>query len=142
MQLLRGWMYGVGALYLVLAFVSSPPMMGLALRGTAVALDPGALQVILDLSLFLGTIVAVLGIFLLKAAEEPQAHRELVRLVIWVELIAGFLLTAYLTIRGYGNPGILLPIAVAHAGIAFSGHHALRRFKRHLTVVKPIQRVS
>lgn len=139
MKLLRGWMYGVGALYLILAFLSTPPMMRLALRGT---LDPGALQVVLDLSLFLGTIVAVLGVFLLRAAEQPQANRELVRLVVWVELIAGFFLTAYLTLRGYGNPGILLPMAVAHAGIAYSGREALRRFKHHLSVIKPIQKVS
>lgn len=139
---LRGWMYGVGALYLVLAVLSTPPMMGYPLKAFGAVFEPGAREVILDVGLFIGSVVAVLGVFLLRGAKEPHLNRELVKLVIWLELIAGVLLSVYMGIRGYAHPVALSLWALLHAGIAFTGRQALSRFKRHLTVVRPIRRAS
>lgn len=142
MRYLRGWMYGVGALYLVLAFLSTPPVLGQLLPVVGAVFEPGAREVVLDMGLFIGTIAAVLGVFLLRGAREPHLNRELVKLTIWLELIAGVLLSVYMGIRGYAHPGIMAVVALGHAGIALLGRQVLSRFKSHLTVVRPIQRAS
>lgn len=142
MQYLRGWMYGVGALYLLMAFVFNPLFLWFLMPSLGLGLEPAAQQVVTDGVLFIGVIVAVLGIFLLKGANQPHLNRELVKLVIWVELIAGLVLNLYLALRGYGSPLFLVGSALGHGAVALIGRDALNKCRRHLTAVKPLQRAS
>lgn len=142
MQYLRGWMYGVGALYLVIAFLFSPPMVALALPKLGFVLEPAVERVIADFLFFLGAILGVLGVFLLRGAEQPHLNRELVKLVIWVELIAGALLSLYVALRGYGDPAVHMVLALLHGGVALLGRDALIKFRRHLSPVRYLDKAS
>ena len=142
MSYLRGWMYGVGALYLVMAFLFNPLLVAYVIPGLNLGLDAGAQRVLADGVFFIGAIVAVLGVFLLRGASQPHLNRELVKLVIWVEIIAGTVLNVYVLIRGYGNPWLLLGSATFHGIVAAVGRHALTTCRRHLNPVTPLRRAS
>ncbi|MBP2016966.1 hypothetical protein J2Z79_000340 [Symbiobacterium terraclitae] len=140
MRYLSGWMYGVGALYLLMAFLFNPLLVSWVLPRVGLALDAdGQLA---DGVFFIGAIVAVLGVFLLRGARQPHLNRELVKLAIWVELIAGLVLNVYLAVRGYGHPLALVAFGLLHGAIALVGRHALITCRRHLTAVKPLKRAS
>ncbi|MBY6275874.1 BphX family protein [Symbiobacterium thermophilum] len=142
MRYLSGWMYGVGALYLAMALVFNPLLLSYAIPTMGLDLEPGGQRVLMDGVFFIGAIVAVLGVFLLRGASRPHLNRELVKLVIWVELIAGLVLNLYLALRGYGHPLALVAFALLHGAIALVGRHALVTCRRHLTAVKPLKRAS
>ncbi|MFO7275004.1 MAG: BphX family protein [Symbiobacteriaceae bacterium] len=142
MRYLSGWMYGVGVLYLAMALVFNPLLLSYAIPIIGLGLDPGGQRVLMDGVLFISAIVAVLGVFLLRGARKPHLNRELVKLVIWVELIAGLVLNLYLALRGYGHPLALVAFALLHGAIAAIGLHALATCRRHLTAVKPLRRAS
>lgn len=142
MRYLSGWMYGVGALYLFMAFLFNPLLVSWALPVVGLGLDPGGQRVLADGVFFIGAIVAVLGVFLLRGASQPHLNRELVKLAIWVELIAGLVLNVYLAVRGYGYPLALICFGLLHGAIALVGRHALITCRRHLTAVKPLKRAS
>ena len=142
MRYLSGWMYGVGALYLAMAFLFNPLLLSYAIPTIGLGLEPGGQRVLADGVLFIGAIVAVLGVFLLRGASRPHLNRELVKLVIWVEVIAGLVLNLYLAVRGYGHPFALVAFALLHGAISLVGRHALVTCRRHLTAVRPLQRAS
>jgi len=142
MRYLSGWMYGVGALYLVMAFLFNPLLLSYVIPTIGLGLEPGGQRVLMDGVFFIGAIVAVLGVFLLRGAGRPHLNRELVKLVIWVEVIAGLVLNLYLAVRGYGHPVALVAFALLHGAIALVGRHALVTCRRHLTAVKPLKRAS
>lgn len=142
MRYLSAWMYGVGALYLAMAFLFNPLLLSYVIPTAGLGLEPGGQRVLADGVLFIGAIVAVLGVFLLRGASRPHLNRELVKLVIWVEVIAGLVLNVYLALRGYGHPVALVAHALLHGAIALVGRHALVTCRRHLTAVKPLKRAS
>ncbi|MFZ5923945.1 MAG: BphX family protein [Bacillota bacterium] len=142
MQHLRRWMYGVGALYLFLALMATPPFMSRLFPLLGHKLEPSAQRVLLDGIIFISAIVGLLGIFLLRGAKYPNLHRELVKLVIWVEVIAGACLNLYLALRGYGSPILFSLMATGHAIIALLGREALIRDHRHLSPVHPFSKAS
>ncbi len=131
MRYLSAWMYGVGALYLAMAFLFNPLLLSYVIPTAGLGLEPGGQRVLADGVLFL-----------LRGASRPHLNRELVKLVIWVEVIAGLVLNVYLALRGYGHPVALVAHALLHGAIALVGRHALVTCRRHLTAVKPLKRAS
>ena len=133
---LRGWMYVVGAIYVLMGVRLLPWINGsmiesglgdVAAPGIDLEPESSFFQFAVDWMGVLGLDLIVLGVALLYAARnDPARHRLLIHVVIWLEATRGVLVDVWIISRSYSSAGFYVGFIVFHLVLIGTGVAALR----------------
>lgn len=134
MKRLKWWMLIVGAFYIVLGFINTPPLMTLRFNMQYPTIDlpvaDSAVQALIDMWFVFGVEMLVVGVLLMVASRNPLQNKILVITVIVLELVRGILMDAYWLTRGIYTSAPYLIWIIIHLVILLSGFVLLRRAQR------------
>lgn len=127
---LKWWMRTIGAFYLLLGVINTPPLlavrMGVQYPFLELGLDHLAVKAIIDLWFVFAAETAVLGFMLLVASAAPLHNKIVVQMVLLLELVR-ILLDLFWIGRGYYDVAPYVIWIAFHAVIILSGRRLLRQ---------------